>query len=547
MEVSVSTNGAVEWSTLTVSESGGATAGVSEGAGDGADTTDRVVFEYHPVPLLGSLDPPTGPAIGGTLVSVSLATSLWGDENISAGGTSPSSVEWQFSFDPIRDASAKCLFNGTVVPATVVSNTSVECVAPPTVSDGGVTFVTVSINGADMLHDNDASDGSENRVAGSALEFLYLPDEAEMMLFPASGPVKGGTLVEVSGRHIADAATALLLHQTSEDSSIGYEASSLKNATFLVRLPPSSVVCSFNSNNNVDGAATSAVAVTASGLSFHWDGVVDAYGRETGVGRVLCLSPPAPDNLPAQVAVQISLNGGKGFTNHGAQFFYRPEAYVFGVEPAYGPVTGDNPVRVEGSGFRDEGGPGGRSEMVLCRFGDQEVGATVHAAGLVSCRAPPMLAVPEQQEIEVQFNSGCFSAFWNCHMLAPGMKPIETPELVCVEVLVTSMTKICQLQALPEDSDLIRHSTCQVWTLAWAPEIQTISVQADAPVREVFSITTGSDEVLPEVQRVTVLHDDIDEIQTITTSQVGCTPSGRRECHVQTLSDDHDEYFLLIA
>lgn len=60
----------------------------------------------------------------------------------------------------------------------------------------------------------------------------------------------------------------------------------------------------------------------------------------------------------------------------------------------------------------------------------------------------------------------------------------------------------------------------QVWTLAWAPEIQTISVLADAPTREVLNITTGSDEVLPEVQLVTVSYDDIDEVQTITTWQV---------------------------
>lgn len=406
MEVAVSTNGAVEWSTATVAEIGGVIAGSSEDASDGANNTDRVVFEYHPVPLLGSLDPQTGPAIGGTVVSVSLAASHSDDETISAAAADPSSAEWQFSFDPIRDASAHCLFNGTAVPATVVSNTSVECVAPPTVPNGGVTFVTVSVNGADVLH-NYAGDGPENRVAGSALEFFYLPDEAEMMLFPASGPVKGGTLMEISGRHIADAAAALFLHETSEGFS-----SVTNNDSFPLRLPPSSVVCSFTSNADNDGAATSAVAIAASGASFHWDGIVDADGRETGVGRVLCLTPPAPDNLPAPVTVQLSLNGGKDFTNHGVQFYYRPEAYVFGVEPAYGPVTGDNPVRVEGAGFRDEGGPGGRSdEMVLCRFGDQEVGATVHAAGLMSCRAPPMLAVPEQQEIEVLCNQGVYLVF----------------------------------------------------------------------------------------------------------------------------------------
>lgn len=63
-------------------------------------------------------------------------------------------------------------------------------------------------------------------------------------------------------------------------------------------------------------------------------------------------------------------------------------------------------------------------------------------------------------------------------------------------------------------------SPLQVWTLAWAPEIQTISVMADAPTREVLNITTGSDEVSPEVQLVTVSYDDVDEVQTITTWQV---------------------------
>lgn len=416
MEVAVSTNGAVEWSTTSAAESSGKI-GIDEEAAESASTGDRVVFEYHPVLLLGSLDPPTGPAIGGTLVSVSLATSPWDTEIISTGDNSSSSTEWQFSFDPIRDASAKCLFNGTVVPATVMSNTSVECIAPATVPNGGITFVTVSVNGVDMFRVNNAQRVPNSGVSGSALEFFYLPDEAEMMLFPPSGPVKGGTLVEVSGRHIADAAAALLLHQTSDDSSNGYQTSSVtNNLSFPLKLPPSSVVCSFNGNTILDGAATSAVAVAASRLSFHWDGIVDADGRETGVGHVLCVSPPAPGNLPAPVTVQLSLNGGKDFTNHGAQFYYRPEAYIFGVEPAHGPVTGDNPVRVEGVGFRDEAGPGARSEeMVLCRFGDQEVGATVHSAGLVSCRAPPMLPEPEQQEIEVRRFSADILFSGSCH------------------------------------------------------------------------------------------------------------------------------------
>lgn len=60
-----------------------------------------------------------------------------------------------------------------------------------------------------------------------------------------------------------------------------------------------------------------------------------------------------------------------------------------------------------------------------------------------------------------------------------------------------------------------------MWTLAWAPEIQTLSIVADDASPEVFNISTGtSQEILPEVQMISVYYDDVDEVQTITTSQV---------------------------
>lgn len=44
---------------------------------------------------------------------------------------------------------------------------------------------------------------------------------------------------------------------------------------------------------------------------------------------------------------------------------------------------------------------------------------------------------------------------------------------------------------------------------------------ADDASPEVFNISTGtSKEILPEVQMISVYHDDVDEVQTITTSQV---------------------------
>lgn len=385
LQVSVSTNGGTEWATRAVN-------GDEDGDGDKADSDANGVtahFEYHPTFLLGSLNPQAGPAVGGTLVTVSLALTVNANDSTDTLGSvrnasAPSA--WRFAFDPVRDAGAKCLFNGTSVAAMVVSNSSVECIAPPTVSGGGVSFVRVSVNGIDVF--DDVSYGS-----GSYLRYLYLPDEEEMFLFPASGPVKGGTLVEISSRNIAKAATLLLSEIMGEMDNVQASVPYISNTSNMLHFPLSSVVCSFGGFSTL-----------ASRISLPRRGVSEFEDRDTDVGRVLCVSPPAVDCIPSRVSVEVSLNGGNDFTQYGAQFHYRPEAHISGLEPIYGPVTGGNAVRVEGGPFRDEGTGGKISEQILrCRFGDKEVGATMHTTRLVSCRAPPLASVPEEQDVEVRF------------------------------------------------------------------------------------------------------------------------------------------------
>ncbi|CAM9657759.1 unnamed protein product, partial [Sphacelaria rigidula] len=316
--IAVSINGGTEWTRPAEDVSG-----ITNNSAD-----SEVHFEYHPSFTLGSLYPLSGPAIGGTRVTISLTES----------STHYSDSEWNFSFDPVRDAQAKCFFNRTAVSATVVSNTSVDCVAPPTIRGGGVSLVRVAVNVSDDMYQTDA------------LRFVYLPDDSGMSLFPATGPVGGGTAVVISGRHIADAAATLFSLQASDFAG----------------------------------------------------GVNDRL--EYGVGHILCMSPPAANGQPSAVDVEVSLNGGEDFTNSGQVFNYRPEAHVSSVEPEYGPVSGETPVRVEGGPFRDEGAgvidPTAR--ITRCRFGDSEVSATVHSASLISCRAPALPTVPEQQDIEVR-------------------------------------------------------------------------------------------------------------------------------------------------
>lgn len=407
--IAVSINGGTEWTRPAEDVSG-----ITNNSAD-----SEVHFEYHPSFTLGSLYPLSGPAIGGTRVTISLSgadnsentteaatTNSANTTNSTESSTHYSDSEWNFSFDPVRDAQAKCFFNRTAVSATVVSNTSVDCVAPPTIREGGVSLVRVAVNGVDTKASASTSSISSTKDPVSddmyqtdALRFVYLPDDSGMSLFPATGPVGGGTAVVISGRHIADAAATLFSLQAS-DFAGGVNDSianiSVKNADqYPLLLSPSSVVCSFG------GVST----MVATELSFDWDGALDAAtGLEYGVGHILCMSPPAANGQPSAVDVEVSLNGGEDFTNSGQVFNYRPEAHVSSVEPEYGPVSGETPVRVEGGPFRDEGAgvidPTAR--ITRCRFGDSEVSATVHSASLISCRAPALPTVPEQQDIEVR-------------------------------------------------------------------------------------------------------------------------------------------------
>lgn len=385
--VSISLNGGIEWSANTDSITTTETVDVE-------DELTSVRFEYHPSFVLGTIDPPSGPAIGGTLVTISLGSGadVGSESGSSENMTLSLSPTWEFSFNPSRDAQARCLFNGTSISASIISNSSVQCVAPPTVSRGGVSFVRLSLNGhKDSNYRNSSVADVRASYRHGALRFVYLPDEKEMTLFPTSGPVKGGTRVVVSGRHIFEAAALMYYAEADEYREDDGAMRPTSNASFPLAFPPSMAACTFGDQP----------AVVASRLSLDLDGIIGASGQPTGVGRISCISPPARDELPSAVSVEISLNGGIDFTQRGAQFYYRPEAHVVSVEPAFGPVLGETMVRVEGGPFRDEGNEVAQEQLVRCRFGDQESPATVHSASLVACRALPMRSIPEEQEVEV--------------------------------------------------------------------------------------------------------------------------------------------------
>ena len=124
-------------------------------------TASGVNFEYRAEVQILSVGPATGPASGGSLVTVE-------GEHFVAGETN-------------------CRFGVVAVPATIVSTGVAQCVSPA--HDDGTdqrVFVSVSTNGYDY--------------AASRISFSYYETVQVERLDPPQGPQSGRTLIAVHGR-----------------------------------------------------------------------------------------------------------------------------------------------------------------------------------------------------------------------------------------------------------------------------------------------------------------------------------------------------------
>ena len=138
--------------------------------------TTPLTFTYYPLFMIDSVYPGHGSTSGGTRVQVDLLGTI--DVN-------------PFLFDASSNtsvAAARCRFGQAVVPAEILSSSSVACVAPAAValsSGGGRVGVSLSANGVDF--------------GDSDVAFEYTKRSSSITVFPTSGPVSGGTPVVVTG------------------------------------------------------------------------------------------------------------------------------------------------------------------------------------------------------------------------------------------------------------------------------------------------------------------------------------------------------------
>ena len=305
-------------------------------------SSSGVHFEYLRPVALRALEPGRGPVGGGTFV------------NVTGSGFSARSAQL---------GSVWCRFNATSVAAAWVRSTEVHCIAPAHAS--GVASVAVTLN--EQQH---TSDGARFEYEVAATHGVH----------PSSGPVAGGTLVEVRGARIALPDGRGLFCQFGGAEAVAASHSSRE----LVRCiaPPSAggVVgaVALRLVNN-DAVYSAVVAYTYRALAevhrvhpvlglrsggtlvtLYGSGLVEASAsrcrfaevavpaRLLSAGQLECTAP-----LPASsgyVALEVSTNG-RDFSSSGLLFHFVDTPLLASVEPPFGPTAGGTLLLLHGRHF----------------------------------------------------------------------------------------------------------------------------------------------------------------------------------------------------
>ena len=214
-----------------------------------------------------------------------------------------------------NESSVLCDFGGTPTHADIavhsLSTASVSCTSPTVETDGPMTL----------------SLRSSGATIPGEVSFLYYTEPSLQSLYPALGPIMGGSLVTVSG--------------------IGFP-STLAH----------SVTCKFGASE-----PTLAQRVAAS-----------AYACTTPLTQSIHLS-----------TMRLSFNG-QDFTPIGIIYEYVQPTIINQVDPACGPVNGGTGIQITGGPF-----PQRSSELSLftCRFDGASVAASRHDENTLKCVTPP--------------------------------------------------------------------------------------------------------------------------------------------------------------
>lgn len=304
-------------------------------AGGTSATSQADQFTYIGTPSVLSVTPYSGPATGGTTVTIS-------------GKYFANTTAVMFGATPATGF-------------TVVNGNTIEAIAPA----GAVGTVDITVT---------APGGTSGTGPASHYTYFAVPNAPAVTgLSPATGPAAGGTSVVITGTDLTGAtavtfdgtnATSFTVDSDTQITAVspmgavgsvdvhvttpgGTSATSQGNQFTYIGTP------SVLSISPASGPATGGTTVTITGKYFAGTtavkfGASPATGFTVVDGNTITATAPAGTGT---VDITVTAPGGTSGTSATDQFTYVAAPAVSGVYPSVGPVDGGTTVVITGSGF----------------------------------------------------------------------------------------------------------------------------------------------------------------------------------------------------
>ncbi len=287
-------------------------------------------FSYIAAPAVTGLSPTSGPAGGGTLVTIT-----------GTGFTGASVVDF-----------------GTIAATnlTVVSDTKITADSP---AGSGVVDVTVTTPGG-------------TSATSSADHFSYIATPAVTGLSPTSGPAAGGTLVTITGTgftgaSVVDFGTIAATNLTVvSDTKITADSPAGTGVVDVTVTTPGGTSATSSADHfsyiatpavtglsPTSGPAAGGTLVTITGTNFTGASVVD-FGTNPATNLTVVSSTKITADSPAGsgvVDVTVTTPGGTSGTSSADHFSYIAAPAVTALSPTTGPAGGGTLVTITGTNF----------------------------------------------------------------------------------------------------------------------------------------------------------------------------------------------------
>eukprot|EP00557_Chaetoceros_sp_GSL56_P007760 CAMPEP_0176504942 /NCGR_PEP_ID=MMETSP0200_2-20121128/16223_1 /TAXON_ID=947934 /ORGANISM="Chaetoceros sp., Strain GSL56" /LENGTH=986 /DNA_ID=CAMNT_0017904449 /DNA_START=284 /DNA_END=3244 /DNA_ORIENTATION=- len=351
--------------------------------------TNAVPFVVRNAVSLVSIRPTLGPLRGGSIVNL-------------------------YGVGFYTNSTFRCRFGNIILHAiNVHSSTFAQCQVPPlTIATGNAIQVNVEVSV------NDGYDFTSNSI----VFYKYLPNLVLEKIVPRMGPVAKGTLLTISGRpNYVDAndiscrfqsqfttrlspvvnawkstlscVTPPFTENTTEIFAVDVVLADDPEVSLVYRPLPFIVYPRFDVRHIAPsyGSEFGGTNISIYGqfarshdVACMFDTTVSPYAKWVNKNRIICTVPPASKSflLSPQVNVKISLNGFD--FEEVCCFEYMVASHISMIYPTFGSMHGGTKLMIKGEGFQTS-----KTNVALCRIGEEMVEAEIFNSTLATCRTPP--------------------------------------------------------------------------------------------------------------------------------------------------------------